>query len=112
MPRVRPHCRIPTWSKCVFCVFTVGVPSLCSLHQFAAADPPPMKGSNEAAPHQLPTAPMLVDYYHRMSVPKPFVVREGDAFEVSPSTDSLPPRWVAGIRASCGAIDGNSSLIA
>jgi len=37
--------------------------------------------SNESVTSELPTAKMLVDYYHQMSVPKPFVVREGDAFE-------------------------------
>jgi cephalosporin-C deacetylase-like acetyl esterase len=51
---------------------------LLSLHSFAAADQASASGADEPTAKELPTAQMLVDYYHQMSVPKPFTVRRGD----------------------------------
>ena len=43
-----------------------------------AADQAPADPSKQAPAEQLPTAQMLTDYYHQMSVPKPFHVRAPD----------------------------------
>jgi len=50
-------------------------------HHSHAAEPAPGAAPGEASADRLPTAAMLVDYYHKMSAPEPFVVRKGDDFE-------------------------------
>jgi dienelactone hydrolase len=56
------------------------VVSLLILHSFAAGDRALADGADEPAAEELATAKMLVEYYHQMSVPKPFTVRHGDEF--------------------------------
>jgi len=48
----------------------------------AMADDPEATGDSLGTPvAELPTARMLTDYFHRMSVPKPLTVRHGDEFQ-------------------------------
>jgi len=59
----------------------IGVLSLLGVSRAAWAGEAAKEKSAATAAEGLPTAKMLVDYYHQMSVPRPFVVREGDEFE-------------------------------
>ena len=71
-----PHAQM--WCKATLIAGMLSLVVTCSA---AWAGEAAEEKSNETVTSELPTAKMLVDYYHQMSVPKPFVVREGDAFE-------------------------------
>ena len=70
--------RVLTWRMMAL---TISLLSLAGVCRAVWAGEAAEEKSGAIAVDGLPTAKMLVDYYHQMSVPKPFVVREGDAFE-------------------------------
>ena len=57
------------------------LPAAILVGLLALAPAAPARGAEGGEEAGLPTAKMLVDYYHQMSVPKPFVVRSGEEFE-------------------------------
>lgn len=59
----------------------VGVLWLMVLCGTVWADEAVEEETGQDAAGSLPTAKLLVDYYHQMSIPKPFLVREGGAFK-------------------------------
>lgn len=67
-----------TWGKLTLAICVLSLVVMC--HTTWAGEAAEEK-SNESVTSELPTAKMLADYYHQMSVPKPFIVREGGAFE-------------------------------
>ncbi len=68
-------------SRKVACVLIVGALMLLGCQSSTVEANQPTGTSAENQPDILSTAEMLTEYYHQMSVPKPFVVREGQEFK-------------------------------
>jgi len=65
----------------VACALAASVLTLLSYQGSTAKASDTTGTSAERQPDSLPTAKMLTDYYHQMSVPKPFEVRAGEEFK-------------------------------